>query len=312
MSNPLDQITKKEPRKYDSIFDFPRFVFNEILSDWKSYQTLKSHDMRRKSIIRYITAKWKVFNLEDKIHLSYENKDDLQIKVIKFMDKTFYLIKGARRSNSYKAKNKVHLSQPPIAYSYFEDGTRNECILFADPIIEFYTNPRTIVNKTLDGYDDEWYNTNEERCLYRWFFKIYSDLCELVTDCYETYPNFMIGDKNTISLGELLVESLMVQYWYTDNIEKDVAGIKRAKQNVYNANNNVMMILKSFHIYRHTVEGGTSFHYTGCYGLDSNFNIYMKNIIELSKLINSDLFRESDNIKRSALIKEKEYEINHE
>ena len=72
------------------------------------------------------------------------------------------------------------------------------------------------------------------------------------------------------------------------------------------------MILKSFHIYRHTVEGGASFHYTGCYGLDSKFNTYMKNIIELSKLINSDLFYESDNIKRSALIKEKEFEINHE
>jgi hypothetical protein len=41
MNNPLENLSKKESRQYENILDFPRFIINEILPDWKSYQMLK-------------------------------------------------------------------------------------------------------------------------------------------------------------------------------------------------------------------------------------------------------------------------------
>jgi hypothetical protein len=120
------------------------------------------------------------------------------------MNYTIYLISGIDLPDSVR-REKINRSAKPIIYKYLEDGTRNNIILFVDPIRDFYLNPRTIISRDLKDYDKEWLESQEDKNLYNWFYKIYHDLCELITDLYTEYPEYRIGtkeDKYLINLSK--------------------------------------------------------------------------------------------------------------
>ena len=305
--NPLENLSKKESRQYENILDFPRFIMNEILPDWKSYQILKSSDKRRKTLLRYIKAKWRMDNLQGKSHFKYTDEEHVAIRETKFMDKTFYLVSGVTRSDSYMKKypfkNNTYNIQN-ITYQFLEDGTRDTVILFVDPIREFYCNPRTIVSRDLKEYDKEYLESQSEKNIYSWHYRIYLDLSDLVIDMTDDFIEYTIGPDlmHKISLSKLLVESVFTWYW---SYEEDLhSSIIRVDDKKYNPINNILMILKSLHVY--------SFVFDEDKWMTEEFDKSIINTLKLTKVFVTDKFKNATVLERSMMIKEKEFEINHE
>jgi len=305
--NPLENLSKKESRQYENILDFPRFIMNEILPDWKSYQILKSSDKRRKTLLRYIKARWRMDNLQGKSYFKYTDEEHVAIRETKFMDKTFYLVSGVTRSDSYMKKypfkNSTYNIQN-ITYQFLEDGTRDTVILFVDPIREFYCNPRTIVSRDLKEYDKEYLESQSEKNIYSWHYRVYLDLSDLVIDMTDDFIEYSIGSDqmHKISLSKLLVESVFTWYW---SYEEDLhSSIIRVDDKKYNPINNILMILKSLHVY--------SFVFDEDKWMTEEFDKSIINTLKLTKVFVTDKFKNATVLERSMMIKEKEFEINHE
>ena len=305
--NPLENLSKKESRQYENILDFPRFIMNEILPDWKSYQILKSSDKRRKTLLRYIKARWRMDNLQGKSYFKYTDEEHVAIRETKFMDKTFYLVSGVTRSDSYMKKypfkNSTYNIQN-ITYQFLEDGTRDTVILFVDPIREFYCNPRTIVSRDLKEYDKEYLESQSEKNIYSWHYRVYLDLSDLVIDMTDDFIEYSIGSDqiHKIYLSKLLVESVFTWYW---SYEEDLhSSIIRVDDKKYNPINNILMILKSLHVY--------SFVFDEDKWMTEEFDKSIINTLKLTKVFVTNKFKNASVLERSMMIKEKEFEINHE
>lgn len=307
MNNPLENLSKKESRQYENILDFPRFIINEILPDWKSYQMLKSSDKRKKNLMRYIKARWKMDNLQGKSHFKYTDEEHVSIRETKFMDKTFYLVSGVTRPESYMKKYAFKNSTyniTNITYQFLEDGTRDTVILFVDPIREFYCNPRTIVSRDLKKYDNEYLESQSEKNIYSWHYKIYLDLSDLVIDMTDDFIEYSIGSDQMykIYLSKLLVESVFTWYWsYEEDLHSSIVRVDNKK---YNPNSNILMILKSLHIYPHGIIEDIC--------MTEEFDKSILNTLKLTKVFVTDKFKNANVLERSMMIKEKEFEINHE
>ncbi len=303
--NPLENLSKKESRQYENILDFPRFIINEILPDWKSYQTLKISDKRRKTLLRYIKARWRMDNLQGRSYFKYTDEEHVAIKETKFMDKTFYLVSGVTRSESYMKKYSFNKnSTDNITYQFLEDGTRDTVILFVDPIREFYCNPRTIVSRDLKTYDTEYADSQSEKNIYSWHYRIYLDLSDLVIDMTDDFIEYSIGSDqmDKIYLSKLLVESVFTWYW---SYEEDLhSSIIRVDDKKYNPINNILMILKSLHMYRIIHDEDK--------WMTEEFDKSIINTLKLTKVFVTDKFKNANVLERSMMIKEKEFEINHE
>jgi len=307
MNNPLENLSKKESRQYENILDFPRFIINEILPDWKSYQMLKSSDKRKKNLMRYIKARWRMDNLQGNSHFKYTDEEHVDIRETKFMDKTFYLVSGVTRSDAYMKKYPFKISTDNIhniTYQFLEDGTRDTVILFVDPIREFYCNPRTIVSRDLKTYDTEYTDSQSEKNIYSWHYRIYLDLSDLVIDMTDDFIEYSIGSDQMykIYLSKLLVESVFTWYWsYEEDLNSSIIRVDNKK---YNPNNNILMILKSLHVY--------SFIFDEDKWMTEEFDKSIINTLKLTKVFVTDKFKNANVLERSMMIKEKEFEINHE
>ena len=305
MSNFMKSISKKESRVYENPLDYPRFIMNEILSKWKSYQVLKPHDKRVKTLVRYLACFDLLEDIDNRVHC-FGNMDDIQIKETKFMNYTMYLVSGIDLPDTVR-KEKINRSVKPIIYKYLEDGTRYNIILFVDPIRDFYLNPRTIISRNLKEYDKEWLESQEDKNLYNWFYKVYHDLCELITDLYTEYPEYRIGtkeDKYLINLSNLLVESVFTWYYYNDETETNHSNIIRKDYTPFDSKNILLMIFKSLHIYPHTKLDNIS--------TSDGFNKSIENTLEFTKIFITEEFKDADILTRSMMIKEKELELNHD
>jgi hypothetical protein len=246
-------------------------------------------------------------NLHGKSHFKYTDEEHVAIRETKFMDKTFYLVSGVTRSDSYMKKypfkNSTYNIQN-ITYQFLEDGTRDTVILFVDPIREFYCNPRTIVSRDLKEYDKEYLESQSEKNIYSWHYRIYLDLSDLVIDMTDDFIEYSIGSDqiHKISLSKLLVESVFTWYW---SYEEDLhSSIIRVDDKKYNPINNILMILKSLHVY--------SFVFDEDKWMTEEFDKSIINTLKLTKVFVTDKFKNATVLERSMMIKEKEFEINHE
>ena len=304
MNNPLENLSKKESRQYENILDFPRFIINEILPDWKSYQMLKSSDKRKKNLMRYIKARWRMDSINNKKHFKYTNEEDVSIRETKFMDKTIYLVSGVTRNDAYMKKYSVKDRLYNITYQFLEDGTRDTIILFVDPIREFYCNPRTIVSKDLKKYDTEYTDYQSEKNIYSWHYKIYTDLSDLIIDMTDEFIEYNIGTDELykIPLSKLLVESVFTWYWsYEEDLNSSIIRVDNKK---YNPTNNILMILKSLHAYSFIIDKDKC--------MTEEFDKSIINTLKLTKVFVTDKFKNANVLERSMMIKEKEIEIKHE
>lgn len=306
-------LTTKENRVYDSILDFPRFISNEVLTEWKEYQKLKPYSAKRKEILRYIKTIWKLNNLKDKPHLAITNLDEVQIKVVKFMDKTIWLVSGVNRDRTWKIKNTKIDRAVPVIYCGMADGSDSHFILFVDPIRDFFARPRTILSRDLKSLDEEFNRSDQDKALFKWYFKVYTDLLLFLNDLGCMYSIFFTNIINkeqeySIELRALLIKSVFVDYYTSP--EDSFNGIVKADQSKYNPINILFMILGSLYIYPHI--------YMNMRFVDSMVPVSeelkkaLSNTIKLSKVILSDKFRDADILQKSILLKEKEYEINHD
>ena len=302
-------ILKKESRVYENILDFPRFVMNEILTEWKPYQVLKSHDKKVQNLQKYIAMTNAMHEIDDNIYHDLD-PDNFYVKEIKFIDKTVYLVQGVNAGYTKQSSTFNTSSAYSNIFRYLEDGNKNTIILYVDPIKNFYLNPRTIVSKDLKTYDKEWLETETDKCLYSWFHKVYSDLREFVADCYSEYQMYTVDKNCTITLDELLVKSIFVWYYSNDLEEGNDGIIKTNMINKYDPSNIIMMILMSLSIYplcRCRISKSKD--------IESNIvnsTNRFANTIKLSKVFTTEEFKDADILTRSIMIKEKEFEINHD
>jgi hypothetical protein len=282
---------------------------NEILIDWKPYQILKPHDKKVQIIKTYLSYSNAVHDINHDLYYDIDEKN-FCVKEIKFMGKTIYLVSGINKGYSEQRITLIEEIEPML-FRYLEDGTKNTMILYVDPIKDFYLNPRTIVSKDLKTYDKEWMETEEDKRLYSWFYKVYIDLREFVIDCYTENPKYTIYNDWTIELCDLLVQSVFVWY-YSNDLDEDTSGLTGIIKSAvaYDPSNIIMIILLSIRIYSGynvTKQDGI-----GLPKLSDSYKKSMYNIILLSKVFTTEEFKDADVLTRSMMIKEKEFEINHD
>jgi hypothetical protein len=105
-----------------------------------------------------------------------------------------------------------------------------------------------------------------------------------------------------IPLSKLLVESVFTWYWsYEEDLHSSIIRVDNKK---YNPINNILMILKSLHVY--------SFVFDEDKWMTEEFDKSIINTLKLTKVFVTDKFKNANVLERSMMIKEKEFEINHE
>jgi hypothetical protein len=122
----------------------------------------------------------------------------------------------------------------------------------------------------------------------------------------DEYIEYSIGSNKIyrISLANLLIESVFTWYWsYEEDLHSSIIRVDNKK---YNPISNILMILKSLHAYQHSIMEDEDICMT------EEFNKSIINTLKLTKVFVTDKFKNANVLERSMMIKEKEFEINHE